>query len=54
VLSLRTLGLLYLCRRDEVNDDPEPAMDAAVLAALTIRISADQAGIPSLRETYGA
>lgn len=54
VLALRTAGSLYLCRRDEEDDEPEPAVPRVTPPALTVRISADQAGIPSLRESYVA
>ncbi len=54
VLALRTMGSLYLCRRDEPDDDPEPGTAGAEFQALVVRISADQAGVPSLRESYRA
>lgn len=52
-LSLRTAGVVHLCRRDEANDDPDDTAPGFTAARLAVRISANQAGVPSLRETYG-
>ena len=52
MLALRTAGSLYLCRRDEANDDPDAVDPGADSQILTVRISADHAGVPSLRESY--
>jgi hypothetical protein len=53
LLSLRTAGVIHLCRRDEADDDPVDTAPGAASLQLAVRISANQAGVPSLRETYG-
>jgi hypothetical protein len=52
MLTLRSVGAVYLCRRDELDDDPEADAGGTGPPALAVRISADQAGVPSLRESY--
>lgn len=53
ILALRTAGWLHICRRDEPDEDLPDPLAAEATATLAVTVSANQAGVPSLRESYG-
>lgn len=52
LLTLRTAGDVHLCRRDEPEEPEHGVALQQERVTVTVIVSADQRGVPSLRETH--